>query len=236
MEINWPSIPEIAQRWDALYQYLSRLYQLETVAVTLADHQFELFKVKNIDQLLDQAAEQIIPSPDDIPYWSELWPSALALAQYLLREVDFSGQVVVELGCGLGLAGLAAGKKGGEVIFTDLKEDALRLAELNWLHNLHTPVVTRILDWRNPPTGLKVPILIAADVAYEKRLFAPLLHTIDQLLIPEGILFLSEPNRSVAREFFQQLQAAGFNTICHSEPVPGPGGEVKVSVYRVERR
>ncbi len=228
-------MPDIAQRWDALYQYLSRLYQLEPTPVTLGEVQFELFKVANIDQLLDEAADQLVPSPDDIPYWSELWPSALALAQFILREVDFSGQTVMELGCGLGLAGLAAGKKGATVIYTDMKEDALRLAELNWLHNLQTPVTTRVLDWRNPPENLGVPVLLAADVAYETRLFPVLIHTFQQLLLPDGVIWLSEPNRQVAREFFKQLREAGFHATPHTEVVPGPGGKVEIAVYRIVR-
>ncbi len=236
MEINWPSFPEISERFDALYQYLNRLYGLDEVSVTVGGETFTIFKVANIDQLLDDAAAQLVPSPDDIPYWSELWPSAIALAQYILREMQMRDVPVLELGCGLGLAGIAAGKQGGEVVFSDLKEDALRLAELNWMVNFHTPVATRVLDWRTPQEDVQFPLMIAADVAYEERLFAPLIRTFQTLLAPGGEILLSEPNRTVARAFFDMLQNEGFVYHYTTETVPLSHGKVDIGVYRIRRR
>ncbi len=235
MEINWPSLPQIAERFDALYQLLNRLYGLEEVQITVEKETFSLFKIANIEQLLDEAANQIVPSPDDIPYWSELWPSAIALAQVILREVPLDGVPVLELGCGLGLAGLAAGKKGGEVVFTDLKEDAVRLAELNWMVNFKRPVATRILDWRNPPEDVRFPVILAADVTYETRLFEPLIQTFRKLLLPEGEIWLSEPNRTVAQPFFSLLTEAGFSFHHRTEQVRLPHGTVAISIYRIRR-
>ncbi len=234
MEINWHSMPDIAGRFDALFQLLNRLYTLEEVNLSLEGHPITVFKIGNINALLEEVSNQLIPSPDDIPYWSELWPSAIALARYLLRNEELEGQSVLELGCGIGLAGVAAGLGGADVLFTDLQPDALRLAELNWLMNVQRPAHTRQLDWRKPPDDLQFPLILAADVAYETRLFSPLIETFKRLLAPRGKILLSEPNRSIARQFFQQLQGEGFHWRRESETVVVPHGTVEISVYQIQ--
>ena len=50
---------------------------------------------------------------DADPYWCRPWPSAIALAARLAAEPQLvAGRRVIELGCGLGLAGIAAAWAG----------------------------------------------------------------------------------------------------------------------------
>lgn len=50
---------------------------------------------------------------DRDPYWCEPWPSAIAMSEQLLRRPELvRGKRACELGCGLGLAGLAAAVAG----------------------------------------------------------------------------------------------------------------------------
>ena len=46
--------------------------------------------------------------PDRLPYWAVLWESARGLARWLIDRGGWPGLPVLELGCGLGLPGLAA--------------------------------------------------------------------------------------------------------------------------------
>lgn len=47
------------------------------------------------------------------PYWCDLWPSGIFMAEELLARPELvRGQRVCEIGCGLGLAGLAAAAAG----------------------------------------------------------------------------------------------------------------------------
>jgi hypothetical protein len=48
------------------------------------------------------------------PYWTRVWPSAVALAKEVLRRPELvAGKRVCDLGCGLGVAGIAAALAGG---------------------------------------------------------------------------------------------------------------------------
>ncbi|KAL4440324.1 hypothetical protein ABPG75_003325 [Micractinium tetrahymenae] len=70
---------------------------------------------------------------DRDPYWCEPWPSALAMSAELLQRPQLvAGKRVCELGCGLGLAGLAAAAAGAaEVVLLDREPLALQCALLN---------------------------------------------------------------------------------------------------------
>ena len=59
-----------------------------------------------------------------MPYWAELWPSGLALADYV-ATLDLAGRRVLELGCGLALPSFAAALGGADVLATDWAPEAL---------------------------------------------------------------------------------------------------------------
>lgn len=69
---------------------------------------------------------------DRDPYWSRPWPSAVALATQLLLRPDLvAGRRVVEIGAGLGVAGLSASLAGAaSVTLTDREELSLLCAAL----------------------------------------------------------------------------------------------------------
>src|SRR5947208_13754324 len=78
--------------------------------VTIGPHRFSLFTPTEPDELLEhlespEAATQ--PHLAD-PYWAKLWPAAPLLAEAIVRNPLPRGTRVLELGCGSGLAGIAA--------------------------------------------------------------------------------------------------------------------------------
>ena len=58
---------------------------------------------------------------DDDPHWADLWHGSVALAAAIFANPDVvRGKRVVDLGCGLGLGGIAAAMCGAkEVVMTD---------------------------------------------------------------------------------------------------------------------
>jgi predicted nicotinamide N-methyase len=66
------------------------------------------------------------------------------------------------------------------------------------------------MDWRKPEPSYKADLLIASDVAYERRSFDHLPNAFRTLANPGGKIIVSEPNRLYAQEFFDALQYQGF--------------------------
>jgi predicted nicotinamide N-methyase len=191
-------------------QLLAKQFALSPVQVPIGQHPFELLVTHDLDRLFSELVERTTASGNTeelIPYWAELWPSSVATAQYLLEsKVVWPGMEVVELGCGLGLAGIAAGKQGASVLLTDYMPEALAVAAWNWERNLGSTAACLELDWRNPPKNLKADMILAADVAYESVIFSDLLLAINQLLKPNGVLVLAEPGRTMAQPFMEKLK------------------------------
>ncbi|MFZ4542808.1 MAG: class I SAM-dependent methyltransferase [Saprospiraceae bacterium] len=172
-------------------------------------------KVSNIDELFEallakgDAHEDV--KDERIPYWAELWPSALALSKHMCEmNIEWSGKKILEIGAGLGLPSIVAGKLGGDITVSDYLPEAVAFSKQNCLRNLHTEGNFIALDWREPNLVEPVDILLAADIAYEKRMFPFLPGAFKQLCKSDGLILLSEPNRAFAKPFFAEMQKNGL--------------------------
>ena len=89
------------------------------------------------------------------------------LAKVILREPWEVGVEALEVGCGLGLPGIAAMSRGLRVIFSDLDATALRFAQSNARLNGFNDFRVLQFDWHAPPANLQVPVILASDLIYE---------------------------------------------------------------------
>lgn len=172
--------------------------------------------ISNIEDLFENLLKKD-PEHEDIkderiPYWADLWPSAVALSEYISeKKIVFQGLKVLELGCGLGLPGIVAGRLGAKLVLTDYIQEALDLARHNWsLNNIDSAEFIR-MDWRKPDTNINADIVIASDIAYEKKSFEDLVAAFKSLLAPGKKIIISEPDRAFAQSFFYELRNRGFN-------------------------
>lgn len=183
--------------------------------VTVAGYNYKMAVASNLDELYnallakDKNDEDV--TDERIPYWAELWPSAIALGEYIANNKEiFSGKSVLEIGCGLGLSGMIASRFAKNVLFTDYMQPPLDFVRYNCLQNDMNNVSQQILDWRKPDKSLAADILIAADVAYERRMFTHLVRAFKHLVKKGGLIIVSEPDRHYARIFFNSLEEKGF--------------------------
>ncbi len=194
-------------------------YKTEILEVILEDIAFKMLQIKNVDELFEHLIAKGLHHEDvkdeRIPYWAELWPSAIGMSQYLIqKQVIQAGKSVIELGCGLGLPGIVAGKLGATVTFTDYLEDALVFARQNWQLNHPRQAAQFVkMDWREPNPALAADIVLASDVTYEERFFAFLPEALRQLCKPEARIIMSDPSRAIAEVFFSNLEQQGFKIL-----------------------
>lgn len=174
--------------------------------VPLAGRELVIERPRDPDALLDEAA--FAARDEFVPYWADLWPSALVLARAIAPRA-LHGCRVLELGCGLALPSLAVALAGGRAVATDWAPEALAAATRNAERN-GLAVETVLADWRDPAAiAARGPfaLVVAADVLYEQRNVTPLTETVDGL---GRELWLADPGRPPAAEFLENLQNSGW--------------------------
>ena len=147
-----------------------------------------------------------------LPYWAELWPSALVLAERLCARPP-AGARVVELGCGVGLPAVVAALGGADVVATDWYPEALAFTRAN-ATAAGARVETMAVDWRRPPDALfargPADLVLGADVLYEERNGAALAALLPRLLPRGGEALIADPRRPHAAALIEPLRAAGW--------------------------
>ena len=96
-----------------------------------------------------------------------VFPSPLPLGSRLSEKVFPRLESVLDLGCGMGLAGTVAAGLGADVTFADLERAPLLFAQLNSLP-WQDRIVTRQLDWRRDRLSRRYQLILGADILYER--------------------------------------------------------------------
>jgi predicted nicotinamide N-methyase len=206
-------------------------------SVIVEDRAFVIVRPSESDRLLDHPSVRSAFAADEyMPYWADLWPAARMLAKAILRDSWLPEQRALEVGCGLGLPGIAALAMGLRVTFSDYDATALRFAADNARANGFAQFDTLQMDWRYPPDHVQFPIILASDLIYEMRNVAPLVALIKQMLEPGGICLVTDQDRVPSHVLRDTLTAEGLRFTTKIMRAGEPGGRrVKGTLYRITR-
>src|SRR3954452_5251662 len=180
--------------------------------IPLKGRDLRLLRPRDAEALLDEHAFE---HEEYLPYWAELWPSALALARTIAGR-SLRGARTLELGCGLGLPSIAAALAGGRVLATDWSPEAVAMTTTNAERN-DVALETLVCSWAEPgPLLERAPwdLVLASDVLYEARNADALLDLLPRL---GRDVWLADPGRKPAERF---LEAAAREWTITSRRVP----------------
>ena len=191
---------------EDLHAVIASRYDAIRTRIEVHGEPFDLLLVRDTNVLLEDLRTDLFTRDERLPYWADLWTSSIDLAGWLLEEHSVSGKRVLELGAGVGLAGIAAARAGALVTLTDYETDALLFARYNALTNLPGDLCEdRVrfvpMDWRIPVTTGQFDVIIGADIIYERRNFAPILAFLQAHLVPGGRALLTDPDRALGQAF-----------------------------------
>ncbi|HUB25756.1 MAG TPA: methyltransferase [Tepidisphaeraceae bacterium] len=198
---------------------IGRRYRLTAGRISLGELELPFMRIAEPDRVLDDAvaAESRGAGAGRVPYWAELWDAALALGQFISRTLR-GGETVLDLGCGMGLAGAAAAARGGRVMLADLETQALLLARLNTLA-WHKHVRVRRVNWQTDRLHQQFDVILGADILYERSQWDYLDVFWREHLAAGGRVILAEPCRSACDGFSQWAGERGWTVASLSEPV-----------------
>src|SRR3954453_22128631 len=117
---------------------------------SFGDRTVRVLRPSEPDRLLEDPGVFALNRHEDyMPYWAYLWPGAYFLADAVAREPERPGVAALEIGCGLGLAGLVALRRGWHVTVRDYDESSLEFVRRSAAANGFSPdaFAARPLDW-----------------------------------------------------------------------------------------
>lgn len=215
---------------SALLARIHRRYQTKTETLHIGHLQIDFTRIANPDHVLDQVAaeedrrEKVSGQRHEdeqlhLPYWAELWESGLGIGKMLARAPELvRGKSVLDLGCGMGLAGTVAAALGANVLFADLEADSLLFASLNSLP-WEQRVRTRLLNWQKYRLGEQFDLILGSDILYEKIQWPYLELFWRDRLVPGGKVILGEPGRQTGDLFLDWMQPKPWKIEISEEPV-----------------
>jgi predicted nicotinamide N-methyase len=177
-------------------------------------------------------------SDERISFWWGVTSSAVALSRQLATHAGLEGARVVELGCGLGLAGITAGLLGAWVTFTDYMPEALEYARRNALLNGldEDRIALANLDWEAPAVQGTFDLVIGSEIAYDYFTHSALIKVMERLLASGGRILMAERNRLAVSRFVGRLIGRGFEASAATSTIVVPGlPNQEITIFTLQR-
>ena len=184
-------------------------YETEPVELTIGSRQLTLLRVKDLERWVDREA-LLRDETEEPPYWAHLWTGSVTLARYIEEKVECRDLNVLDLGCGLGLTGIVAALKGGQVTFADKEPEALAFATVNAQINNCPLVEAIVLDFTKDVLAQQFSLILGAEILYDRPTFPALVAFLARHLGPNGQALLADAKRTNTEDFYRQLDHAGL--------------------------
>jgi 2-polyprenyl-3-methyl-5-hydroxy-6-metoxy-1,4-benzoquinol methylase len=167
-------------------------YQLQTVPIAIGGHRLKVYQVKNWNMFADHLEQKGAAYIKEFPFWVKIWEASIVLAQHLIQIGLDKELTVLEIGAGMGIAGLFLACHGHKVTITDYEEEALELLRMNAeMNGLNDNVSINRLDWRNPDLAGQYDVICGAELIYSETSIKPVVDLFRRYLRPGGTVFLA---------------------------------------------
>ena len=190
---------------EQLMAQIENKYAVEIAPLKIAGKTMRILQLTDFEQYIEDFVENSRAEAVELPYWAKIWEATLLLAYFLGKQPVVRGQRVLEIGAGLGVAGIYAALCGHDVTISDDNQEALLFARANALLNDSPQVVVRKLDWQYPDLSDQFDVIIGAEVVYDRQLYPDLVQFFCSILKPQGMIFLAKNAQLPAPAFFSEL-------------------------------
>lgn len=184
----------------------------------------EIYTLLDRQQYYDPkgAAERLGICSAAWPLFGMLWPSGVQLAIKIAKKPVDPKQRILEIGCGLGIASLAAHRLGGNVTASDRHPMARHFLNKNLLNNNLPKMNYKYGQWgRTDPVSLddtgapmlsqRYDLIMGSDLLYEPSSPSQVAAFIHSHAAAKSEVWVMDPNRGYRNRFSRSMAEFGFS-------------------------
>lgn len=191
----------------------------KTVTHSICGHDIRVRIPSDPEAVLSEAANHDSEdSGASDPYWCLVWDAAPRTAKLIL-EHDWEQKLpesAIEIGCGVGLSGIAAQIVGMDVTYSDYSSPAVDQAVHNAAENGFADSKGLVLDW-NSPTDQQFEFIFGSDVLYDKANHVPVLNVLKRMMPSTGEAWIGDMGRYALEGFVELALAEKWNVELFNE-------------------
>jgi len=207
-----------------------RTYDTVTTPVTINGQTLKLFTPASIDRFIN-----LDDMMDNFPLWAKIWEASGVLASYLTGRPPNPMKTMLEIGCGLGMVGIAAARAGHRITMTELNPDALNFARANALANDCPQIAIERLDWNAPHLDGRFDTIVGSETVYKTEDIDGLEAMFDRYLNPGGTIILAEGVRRTGVDFWDRMRDR-YDVKARRQTLRSEQGAKHMVLFRLQRR
>lgn len=221
---------------EGMDQSIETRYPLELVPLCLAGERLEIYRVGDLDPFIESLQSDTDAALEGFPFWVKIWEAAFILANHLLRMNLNRDATILEIGAGMGIAGLFLAKAGHPVTVTDANADALQLLAMNAHHNGLDNLTVREMDWGTTDLQTHFDIVCGSELIYSEGAVAPVIQALRDHLAPDGTALMAHDigRRWLTR--FVETAEADFDVGHQVNRVSDERGTQRILVTRLKKK
>jgi predicted nicotinamide N-methyase len=152
---------------DELLGLAEEKYAVAFEPVTAGGVTLEILQIANMPDYVEHLAESSAPTSGiELPFWAKIWTAAIMLAHFVQR-MEPGNRTALEIGAGVGVAGLFAAAKGFQTVISDVNEEALLFEQINVLKNgLEDRATVMRADFAETDLKRRFDCVLGAEVLY----------------------------------------------------------------------
>jgi predicted nicotinamide N-methyase len=200
------------------------------VSTTVGGDRLALWEVDDLERYVDRDALLRDDTPEP-PYWAHCWSGARVLAERVPRD---AGRVL-EIGCGLGLPGVTAARRGARVVLADRVAAPLAFVRATFRENALDAAGLVVADVLAAPWRAAFDVVLAAEVLYDRAAFPALVTSLEASLAPGGRILLADGHRIDTSAFYTDATAAGLVYEREEVAVMEEGFSITVTIVSMRR-
>lgn len=152
-------------------------------------------------------ARLIENSNEPFPFWAKLWPSSIALIQFIKANTYWiKDKNILEIGAGLGLPSFMFASIAKSILVSDYMPEAVELMEKNIQQLPFANIQAMQLDWNHVPDTIIPELVLLSDVNYNPTQFESLIALIKRCIANDAVVIMATPQRIMASPFVNALE------------------------------